>query len=175
MLHAHTVFGATVVVALVGTVAVTADPIQSPQPSGDRVRIGSAVLNFDRTIGGMVHADERFAMCSTFKFLAVAAVLHRVDRGLQMASDCALCVARASLIRARCCLVPASRLAFFAFPQQRSSIGPMFTGFCQLLPSARRRHFPAPDGGSLLFAQFQGSGDLVENRDSPNQSMKPRP
>src|ERR1044072_712790 len=26
-------------------------------------------------------ADERFAMCSTFKFLAAAAVLERVDRG----------------------------------------------------------------------------------------------
>ena len=91
------------------------------------------------------------------------------------ANGVGLCFVRGASLRARCCLVPASRLAFFAFPQQRSSIGPMFTGFCQLLPSARRRHFPAPDGGSLLFAQFQGSGDLVENRDSPNQSMKPRP
>jgi beta-lactamase class A len=81
MLHAHTVFGAAMALALMVAVADAADAIQSPQPSGDRVRIGSAVLNFDKTIGGMVHADERFAMCSTFKFLAVAAVLHRVDRG----------------------------------------------------------------------------------------------
>src|SRR6516165_4755747 len=80
MLHAHTVFGAAMALALMVAVADAADAIQSPQPSGDRVRIGSAVLNFDKTIGGMVHADERFAMCSTFKFLAVAAVLQRVDR-----------------------------------------------------------------------------------------------
>lgn len=46
-------------------------------------RIGVAVLDTGsgRRIGRRV--DERFAMCSTFKLLAAAAVLARVDRGVE--------------------------------------------------------------------------------------------
>jgi beta-lactamase class A len=44
-------------------------------------RVGVAMLDVDGKIKNMQRSDERFAMCSTFKFLAVAAVLHRVDRG----------------------------------------------------------------------------------------------
>jgi beta-lactamase class A len=44
-------------------------------------RLGVAVLN--KASGRRIkrRADERFAMCSTFKFLAAAAVLAKVDRG----------------------------------------------------------------------------------------------
>lgn len=46
-------------------------------------RLGVAVL--DTASGRRVayRADERFPMCSTFKFLAAALVLQRVDRGLE--------------------------------------------------------------------------------------------
>jgi beta-lactamase class A len=49
-------------------------------------RLGVAVLD---TATGMIdgyRADERFPMCSTFKFLAVACVLARVDRGAEALS-----------------------------------------------------------------------------------------
>ena len=46
-------------------------------------RLGVAVLN-TATGARIVHrAGERFPMCSTFKFLAVAAVLRRVDAGVE--------------------------------------------------------------------------------------------
>jgi beta-lactamase class A len=44
-------------------------------------RMGVAVLQADGRIQGH-RLDERFPMCSTFKWLAAAHVLHRVDRGL---------------------------------------------------------------------------------------------
>lgn len=45
-------------------------------------RLGVAVLQADGRIEG--HAlDERFPMCSTFKWLAAAHVLQRVDRGIE--------------------------------------------------------------------------------------------
>lgn len=43
-------------------------------------RLGVAVLQADGRIEGH-RLDERFPMCSTFKWLAAAHVLHRVDRG----------------------------------------------------------------------------------------------
>ena len=43
-------------------------------------RLGVAVLHADGRIDGH-RLDERFPMCSTFKWLAAAHVLHRVDRG----------------------------------------------------------------------------------------------
>jgi beta-lactamase class A len=48
---------------------------------GSGGRLGVAVL--DTATGGRagLHADDRFPMCSTFKFLATAAVLKRVDEG----------------------------------------------------------------------------------------------
>src|SRR5215510_2832778 len=42
-------------------------------------RLGVAILNGAKAIGR--RGDERFALCSTFKFLAAAFVLARVDRG----------------------------------------------------------------------------------------------
>jgi beta-lactamase class A len=45
-------------------------------------RLGVAVLQADGRIEGH-RLDERFPMCSTFKWLAAAHVLHRVDRGLE--------------------------------------------------------------------------------------------
>lgn len=44
-------------------------------------RLGVAVLQADGRVEGH-RLDERFPMCSTFKWLAAAHVLHRVDRGL---------------------------------------------------------------------------------------------
>lgn len=44
-------------------------------------RLGVAVLRDGRMEGHRL--DERFAMCSTFKWLAAAHVLHRVDLGLE--------------------------------------------------------------------------------------------
>lgn len=43
-------------------------------------RLGVAVLHADGRVEGH-RLDERFPMCSTFKWLAAAYVLHRVDRG----------------------------------------------------------------------------------------------
>ena len=45
-------------------------------------RLGVAVLQADGRIEGH-RLDERFPMCSTFKWLAAAHVLHRVDAGLE--------------------------------------------------------------------------------------------
>ena len=44
-------------------------------------RLGVAVLDTETGLRKSHRADERFAMCSTFKFLAAAFVLARVDRG----------------------------------------------------------------------------------------------
>jgi beta-lactamase class A len=44
-------------------------------------RLGVAALDMATERRVVDHEQERFAMCSTFKFLAVAAVLHRVDPG----------------------------------------------------------------------------------------------
>lgn len=62
-----------------GTVVIS-DPTPSAVVGNDSPRIGIAMLDFDNQGRKVRHADERFAMCSTFKFLAVAAVLQRVDR-----------------------------------------------------------------------------------------------
>lgn len=44
-------------------------------------RIGVAAVDLARQRPLACRADERFAMCSTFKLLAAAAVLHQVDEG----------------------------------------------------------------------------------------------
>jgi beta-lactamase class A len=44
-------------------------------------RLGVAVLRTDMGVFGGHRADERFPMCSTFKLLAAAAVLKRIDDG----------------------------------------------------------------------------------------------
>src|ERR1700726_1470957 len=46
-------------------------------------RLGVALLDTADGVRATYRADERFPMCSTFKFLAVAAVLARVDAGLE--------------------------------------------------------------------------------------------
>ena len=48
--------------------------------AGSGGRMGIAVMQADGRIEGH-RLDERFPMCSTFKWLAAAHVLHRVDRG----------------------------------------------------------------------------------------------
>ena len=62
-----------------------------------RGRLGVAVL--DTASGALAgyRLDERFAMCSTFKFVAVAAVLARVDAG-QERLDRRIVVTRAALL-----------------------------------------------------------------------------
>ena len=42
-------------------------------------RIGVAAMDFSQNKRVEYHGDQRFLMCSTFKMLAVAAVLKRVD------------------------------------------------------------------------------------------------
>ncbi|WP_152977846.1 class A beta-lactamase, partial [Bradyrhizobium pachyrhizi] len=44
-------------------------------------RLGVAVLDMETGLRASRRGDERFPMCSTFKAMASAAVLHRVDRG----------------------------------------------------------------------------------------------
>ena len=44
-------------------------------------RLGVCILDTGSGLRAGHRADERFPMCSTFKFLAAAAVLHRVDQG----------------------------------------------------------------------------------------------
>jgi beta-lactamase class A len=76
-------FGLAVITAGIlssGTVVV-ADATPSASVSNDSYRVGIAMLDPDGQSRKVRHSDERFAMCSTFKFLAVAAVLQRVDRG----------------------------------------------------------------------------------------------
>jgi len=75
-------FGLVVITAVIfasGTVVVS-DATSSAGVSSDSARIGVAMLDPGGESRKARHADDRFAMCSTFKFLAVAAALHRVDR-----------------------------------------------------------------------------------------------
>jgi len=44
-------------------------------------RLGVAVLDTQTNMRAGLHADDLFPMCSTFKFLACAAVLKRVEAG----------------------------------------------------------------------------------------------
>jgi len=76
---------------LVAAMAATALPACAQVPQQDPWapieaqsggRLGVAVLQADGRIEGH-RLDERFPMCSTFKWLAAAHVLHRVDRGLE--------------------------------------------------------------------------------------------
>ncbi len=50
-------------------------------------RMGVAILDSENNVGIGHRADELFAMCSTFKFLAAAAVLHKVDAGKARLDD----------------------------------------------------------------------------------------
>jgi beta-lactamase class A len=46
-------------------------------------RLGAVLFDTGSGAKAAYRADERFSMCSTFKFLAVAAVLARVDQGVE--------------------------------------------------------------------------------------------
>ncbi|MGY4572902.1 class A beta-lactamase [Bradyrhizobium sp. USDA 3256] len=70
-----------------GTAAGPGEPAQRLQQEFARIelatsgRLGVAVLDMETGLRASRRGDERFPMCSTFKALASAAVLHRVDRG----------------------------------------------------------------------------------------------
>ncbi|MBS0412399.1 MAG: serine hydrolase, partial [Proteobacteria bacterium] len=81
--------------AAAAAAAIPAAALSRPLPaSGPRERLA----RLERDLGGRIglcavdtgsgkrvawRADERFAMCSTFKFLLAAAVLRRVDAGAE--------------------------------------------------------------------------------------------
>ncbi len=48
-------------------------------------RLGVTAIDTGTQVAFAYRADERFPMCSTFKALAVAAVLERIDRGIERA------------------------------------------------------------------------------------------
>ncbi|WFU57531.1 class A beta-lactamase [Bradyrhizobium pachyrhizi] len=70
-----------------GAAAGPGEPAQRLQQEFARIelatsgRLGVAVLDMETGLRASRRGDERFPMCSTFKALASAAVLHRVDRG----------------------------------------------------------------------------------------------
>lgn len=74
----------------------TGDALRSiEQGIGGRLGVFALDTGSGRSVG--YRADERFAMCSTFKLLLAAAVLHRVDGG-QAALDQHLRVTQADLV-----------------------------------------------------------------------------
>ncbi|MCP1849485.1 MULTISPECIES: class A beta-lactamase [Bradyrhizobium] len=70
-----------------GAAAGPGEPAQRLQQEFARIelatsgRLGVAALDMETGLRASRRGDERFPMCSTFKALASAAVLHRVDRG----------------------------------------------------------------------------------------------
>ena len=80
MHNARVWFAAVVAAGFASLTCFVADADKPTAKDDDTIRIGVAMLTGDREVRAVRHADERFAMCSTFKFLAVAAVLHRIDR-----------------------------------------------------------------------------------------------
>ena len=71
--------------ALVATSAKTGDNAVADQIAAIEnqtgTRIGVAVIDTETNKRIEYRSNQRFPMCSTFKVLAVAAVLQRVDRG----------------------------------------------------------------------------------------------
>ena len=59
-------------------------------------RLGVSVLDTATAEHAGYRAEERFAMCSTFKFLLAAAVLQRVDRDQEIPNDCSRSLPRRS-------------------------------------------------------------------------------
>ncbi|MGL3213438.1 class A beta-lactamase [Bradyrhizobium sp. BR 1433] len=70
-----------------GAAAGPGEPAQRLQQEFARIelatsgRLGVAALDMETGLRASRRGDERFPMCSTFKAMASAAVLHRVDRG----------------------------------------------------------------------------------------------
>jgi beta-lactamase class A len=76
--------GALAACGWIGAPAWAANPFEEALASIEREsggRLGVAVLDTGSQFRGALHADDRFPMCSTFKLLASAAVLKRVDEG----------------------------------------------------------------------------------------------
>jgi beta-lactamase class A len=74
-------FGLGVTVTVAAAPALADDDVFSAIEARTGGRLGVAALNLTTGARLTHRADERFPMCSTFKALAVAAVLARVDRG----------------------------------------------------------------------------------------------
>jgi beta-lactamase class A len=81
-------FSATLLAAMsFAPTLVRADGKTEPQPQLAAIekasggRLGVCILDTGSGLRAGHRADERFPMCSTFKFLAAAAVLSRVDQG----------------------------------------------------------------------------------------------
>ena len=73
------------------TFALTSDDANQRLAELERrhgARLGVAILDTGNGRGATHRGDERFLMCSTFKLLAVAAVLARVDRGKEHLDRC---------------------------------------------------------------------------------------
>ena len=84
-----------VIFGLAGTLVAAAARAKSPRPervqraegrlaeieAAEKCRLGVAVIDASDGPALLYRADERFPMCSTFKLLAAAAMLQRVDRG----------------------------------------------------------------------------------------------
>ncbi len=96
------VLGAFASIALVPASRATASPADARQAlaeleSQNGGRLGVAALDTQSEMRIGHRADERFALCSTFKCLAAAQVLARVDRGLERL-DRPVKVARSDLV-----------------------------------------------------------------------------
>jgi beta-lactamase class A len=83
------VLGAASSIALSGIIRAHADDERKRRlerqfaqiESNSKGRLGVAVLDTQTGFHAELHGNSRFPMCSTFKFLAAAAVLKRIDRG----------------------------------------------------------------------------------------------
>src|SRR5215218_3435453 len=76
--------GALAAYGFIGAPAWAANPFEEALAAIEREsggRLGVAVLDTGSELHATLHGDDRFPMCSTFKFLAAAAVLKRVDEG----------------------------------------------------------------------------------------------
>jgi beta-lactamase class A len=76
--------GALAAYGFIGAPAWAANPFEEAFAAIEREsggRLGVAVLDTGSELHATLHGDDRFPMCSTFKFLAAAAVLKRVDEG----------------------------------------------------------------------------------------------
>lgn len=75
-------FGLAALASALPSLALAQDPPFAKLEDDARGRLGVAILYSDGSVAGR-RLDERFPMCSTFKWLAAAHVLQRVDRGVE--------------------------------------------------------------------------------------------
>jgi beta-lactamase class A len=107
-------------------------------------RLGVAILDTENTESIAYRGDERFAMCSTFKFLAAAFVLARVDRKRESLTR--------RVIFGEDCLVPYSPIT-----EKRSGAPGMTIG--EICDSALT--FSDNTAGNLLLDSFGGPMELT--------------